>query len=232
MVVIKLSDAIKGRRVKVDGPKCGGLYKEDNESIITWSGTDPGAKMNSFTWSTEENDWIFLGNQYNEEFNNQKGHINNVQFYQQNLKWMRKTEETCSKYAGPVKFNGIPREGNQEIPIKYCKDQCREHMTNNGMWDVLSLPDPCNKEKRWDIILHQYRFPLDYVKIQVQSLLKGFEADQYIVQNLAWSGVYLRSTLSNNLLWKVLTLVPLTATGAEVFVASMTTFLSDSYDTL
>ena len=30
MVVIKWSDAIKGRRVKVDGPKCGGLYKEDN----------------------------------------------------------------------------------------------------------------------------------------------------------------------------------------------------------
>ena len=56
MVVIKWSDAIKGRRVKVDGPQCGGLYKGDNGSIIPWSGTDPDAKMNSFTWSTEEND--------------------------------------------------------------------------------------------------------------------------------------------------------------------------------
>ena len=100
------------------------------------------------------------------------------------------------------------------------------------MWDVFSFPYPHNKEKRWDLLLHQYRFPLDYVKSHVQSLLKGSEADQYIVQNLAWSGVYLRSTLSNNLLWKVLALVPLTATGPEVFVASMTTFLSDSYDTL
>ena len=53
MVVIKWSDAIKGPRVKVDGPLCGGLYKEDHGSIITWSGTDPDAKMNSFTWSTE-----------------------------------------------------------------------------------------------------------------------------------------------------------------------------------
>ena len=53
MVVIKLSDAIKGQRVKVDGPQCGGLYKEDNESITPWSGTDPDAKINSFTWSTE-----------------------------------------------------------------------------------------------------------------------------------------------------------------------------------
>ena len=55
------ADAIKRQRVKVDGPQCGGLYKEDNESIIPWSGTDPDAKMNSFTWLTEENDWIFLG---------------------------------------------------------------------------------------------------------------------------------------------------------------------------
>ena len=53
-----------------------------------------------------------------------------------------------------------------------------------------------------------------------------------MVQNLTWSGVYLRSTLSNTLLQKVLTLVPLTATGPGVYVAIMTTFLSDSYDAL
>ena len=44
--------------------------------------------------------------------------------------------------------------------------------------------------------------------------------------------MYLRSTLSNTLLQRVLTLVPLTATGLEVFVAIMTTFISDSYDDL
>ena len=41
--------------------------------------------------------------------------------------------------------------------------------------------------------------------------------------------MYLRITLSNT---QVLTLVPLTATGPEVFVAIMTTFFSDSYDAL
>ena len=35
--------------------------------------------------------------------------------------------------------------------------------------------------------------------------------------------------LSNTLLQKVLTLVPLTSTGPEVFFATMLTFLSDSY---
>ena len=63
MVVIKWSYAIKGPRVKVDGSLCGGLYKEDHRFIIPCSGTDPNANMNSFTWSTNENDWIILGDQ-------------------------------------------------------------------------------------------------------------------------------------------------------------------------
>ena len=61
MVVIKCSDAIKGPRVKVYGPQCGGLYKKDHGSIIPWPGTDPYAKMNSFTCSTDDNDCIILG---------------------------------------------------------------------------------------------------------------------------------------------------------------------------
>ena len=105
-------------------------------------------------------------------------------------------------------------------------------MINNGMWDVFFLPDPHNKEKRWDLLLHQSRFPLKCVKSHVHSLLKGSEGDQYIVHYLTLSGVYLRSTLSNTLLQKVLTLVTLTATGPEVFVAIMATFLSNSYDAL
>ena len=122
---------------------------------------------------------------------------------------MRKTEDTCSKYADPAKFNGIPRKGKPSISIKSYKYQCREHMTRNGMWNVFYIAEPQNKEKVWDLLLHHSKFPLEYAKGLIQSLLKGSEVDQYIVQNLTWSGVYLRSTLSNDLLQKVLTLVPL-----------------------
>ena len=97
-------------------------------------------------------------------------------------------------------------------------------MIKNGMLYVFSLLDPHNKKRKWDILLHQSILILDYVKRHVQSLQKGFEADQYVVQNLTWSGVYLRITLSNTILQKVLTLVPMTSTRTEVFVATMTTF--------
>ena len=151
--------------------------------------------MNCFTCSKENDDWIVPEDQYNEEFKNWRGPIHNGQFRSQNLKEKRKTEGTCSKYAGSAKFNGIPREGNPAIPIKSYKDQFRAHMIRNGLWDVFYLPDPCNKEKMWDLLLNQSRFPLEYVKRHVQSLQKGSEEYQYVVQNLTWSGVYLRSTL-------------------------------------
>ena len=100
------------------------------------------------------------------------------------------------------------------------------------MWDVFSLPDPRNKKKKWNFLLHQSRLSLGYVISHIQSLRKGSESDKYIVQNLTWSGVYLRITTSNTLLQKVLTLVPLTITGPEVFVTTMTTFISGYYDAL
>ena len=102
-------------------------------------------------------------------------------------------------------------------------------MIRNGMWNVFYITDSQNKEKEWDLLLHHSKFHLEYVKGLVQSLLKGSEVDQYIVQNLTWSGVYLRSTLSNDLLQRVLSLVPLTATGPEVYVATMTNIIYDSY---
>ena len=97
------------------------------------------------------------------------------------------------------------------------------------MSDVFSLSDPRNEEKKWYILLNISIFPLDYVKHHVRSIQKSYEAYRYVVQTLTWLGVYPRSTLSNTLLQKVLTLVLLTASGPEVFVATMTSFLSD-YD--
>ena len=41
---------------------------------------------------------------------------------------------------------------------------------SNVKWDVFSLPDPHNKEKKWDLLPHHSRFPLEYVKLHVRSI--------------------------------------------------------------
>ena len=80
MLVIKWSDKVEGYRDNIDAPMCGGLYKKYDVYLFNWSGTDPYSKMNCFTCSKEDNDWIVVEYQYNEEFKNWRGPIHNVQF--------------------------------------------------------------------------------------------------------------------------------------------------------
>ena len=61
MVVVKWSDKVEGSGNNIDAPLCGVLYKEEEDSFIPWSGIDTYAKMNSFTLSKEDSDWIVPG---------------------------------------------------------------------------------------------------------------------------------------------------------------------------
>ena len=137
------------------------------------------------------------------------------------LKKKKIKERTCSKFPGYVNFNIITREGKPEIPIKSYKDQWRDHMIRNGMWDIVYLTDPCNKYKTWYLLIHKYTFTLDYVKLHVNSLHKVYKADKYMVRNLTWSGEYPQSTLSYAPLHNVMKLVPLPVTGPDSYVATM-----------
>ena len=85
MVVIEWSEKVEGSGDNIYSPMCGGLYKEEDGSIVLWSGIDPDAKMNCFTWSKEKNDWIVTEDQYDEEFNNWRGPIHHGKFRSQTL---------------------------------------------------------------------------------------------------------------------------------------------------
>ena len=105
-------------------------------------------------------------------------------------------------------------------------------MIKNGMLGVLSLPNPRKQGKNWGIFINQYIFPLDYVKLYIKGLKWSYKANKYIVHNLTWSGGYLRSTLAYALFQKVMSLVPMTETVPEVYVATMSSFISRSYASL
>ena len=50
MVVIIWSDKVEGSGYNINSPLCSGLYKEEDDYLVPWSGTDPYSKMNFFTW--------------------------------------------------------------------------------------------------------------------------------------------------------------------------------------
>ena len=45
MVVVNWSDKMNGSGDNIDAPLCGGLYIEEDHSLVPWSGTDPYDKM-------------------------------------------------------------------------------------------------------------------------------------------------------------------------------------------
>ena len=65
MLVVKLPENLEGSGDNIDAPLCGGLYKEEDDSLVPWSGTYTDTKMNCFNCSKEDNYWIFPGDQYN-----------------------------------------------------------------------------------------------------------------------------------------------------------------------
>ena len=69
MVVIERSENVEGSGYNIDSPLCGGLYKEEEDSLVPWSGIDPDVNMNCFTWSKVNNDWIVPEDQYGNIYN-------------------------------------------------------------------------------------------------------------------------------------------------------------------
>ena len=94
------------------------------------------------------------------------------------------------------------------------------------------MSDSRNKEKSWDLFLNQCIFPMNCVRLYFKSLRQVSKADEYVVQNLTWSGSSLCSTFSYALLHKVLAQVMMTATRTEVYVVTITTVLYCSYYSL
>ena len=66
MLVVKWLDKVEGSGDDIDSPLCGGFYKEEEDSLVPWSGIDPDVKMNCFTCSKENNYWTVPEDQYDE----------------------------------------------------------------------------------------------------------------------------------------------------------------------
>ena len=97
----------------------------------------------------------------------------------QKLKENSNTEDKCTNYD-VTKFNGIPKYGNTTIPIKSYKDQCKLHMIQNGMWDILYITDPRNAAKPWGSFTNQYIFTMSYHNRYIEDPRRDKKrADQY-----------------------------------------------------
>ena len=227
-----------GAADKVKKPKCGGIFLDENDSsanLTPWVGSDPDRNVNCYSYNENSKKWEISTVTHKATASDIKGPNHPGQFRPQNHKAFLKTRNLCVTYDG-VKFAGIPSKekgGKSTIAIKVFKDICRRHMIVTGMWDVFSIPDPdTSTNKKWDLFKDHARIPSKHVTKYIKDLKDDVGTDSYALQNLEWSGIYLQNSITHDLLAKVLRLVPITASGPEVFMAILSVCYSDSYDAL
>lgn len=143
------------------------------------------------------------------------------------LKYERSTRVACSTYKPETKFNGLtPSDGKIAIKLKVFKDGIRRHMITHGMFNEFLVLDPATKG-----MIDTLRFHSKVTKEQmgIHAFMLATKGDHYILQNLAFSGDYIRDSLSPELLGKLLREVAIDASGPESFAALMRIVHSDSY---
>ena len=66
-------------------------------------------------------------------------------------------------------------------------------MIKQGMWDVFNIPATAGS-KSWDLFKDHDRLPFEHVKNHIE-VKDETRADSYVIQNLNWSGEFLRVTV-------------------------------------
>ena len=204
---------------------------EDGTKLLAWLGTDPDARVNCYQWfvTAGTGEWEIEPDMYHSGWTNQKGPVHVGQYRPRGVKKETKTEDICTEYNGPKQLDFF-QEGKKSMAIKTYKDFCRTHMIKSGMWDVFHWEDPLNATIKHDLFLSHSWFPLSHIKSNIDGIKAA--ADKYALNNLEWSGEYLRNSLKTDLLTQVLEEVEINATGPKVLVDTMTVLFSDSFDAM
>ena len=75
-------------------------------------------------------------------------------------------------------FNGIPKDGNPTIPINSYEEQCRVHMIQNRIWDILYITDTQIADTYLDLFNYQVIFPVKTTLKCIKELKKDKKGRQ------------------------------------------------------
>ena len=138
----------------VSVPNIGGVFRDmsngkDRATIVPWSGTDPFAHSNCWSWCQKDEIYKIQMVNYNDTWTHLQGPVHAGQFRPTSVKGQQLTRTTCVSFSGTLLTN--PEDEGSTTSLKTYKDQCWQHMITNGMADVFTIPDPRNNNKSWNL---------------------------------------------------------------------------------
>ena len=212
----------------VISPNTGGLFHDNTGNTIAWCDFDPDQKILSYSYdATTDPDnpsWIVNTGKLRAHlaWTKQKGPVHIGQFRPTGIKDEAKTRERCTTYHS-IKFNGFNpnKTGTINISLHTYKEQLRKHMIDNGMFHLFLMPDPIIPNKTYDLFRNHSRFTLDQVKDYHAIRENNNEVDNYELQNLTYSGIYIRDSVGPELLHQIFQEIGTNAIGPTTFIIVM-----------
>lgn len=223
-------DAAKSVLVPIQGGIMKITDSAGKNDIFAFSGDDPDLSLNIFSWNQKEGnegDWEIESSKYTAGHQAMKGPPHDGMYRPTGIKHERATRLACCSYKGTVLFNGLnPPDGKMAMKPKLFIEALRIHLIHHGMHNVFRCEDATTGKD-----IDSVRFYSKVTKLQMAAHVAKLVATgcPYIRLNLVFSGVYLRATISPELLGKLLREVAIDASGPESFNALMRIVHSDSY---
>ena len=230
-------------------PQTGGLFLDSSNRVTAWTGFDPDQPILCYSYSRVETPGVNVGDPLviveswevdttkfdaHMAWSKHKGPVHPGQFRPIGVKLEQKTRELCTKYTGNL-YYGIENKSTSDKPkiaLATYKTSLRQHMISHGMYDVFLFEDPNDPTLKYDLFRNHSRATLDQVRQHWDHEVAAGRTDHYTNENLMYSGIYIRSTISSDLLQALYNDINATTNGPVTLIALLRLIYYDGYDSI
>ena len=199
-------------------------------TVFPWSGTDPDSDTMCFSYVEADKSWTFDdASAYDNNKPKRQGAEHIGMYRMPGFKASSKIQENCTKFIGIAPFNGInPKDDVPNMTLTNFKTFNRQHMIVKGMYDVFVIVTADGK--RFDLFNNHSLFLQEDIEAHVVSLRAT--GCPWVIENLMYSGIYLRNAIDTVLYQKVIEDCGVTASGPETLCTLMKILYSDSFEAI
>jgi hypothetical protein len=230
---ITWTDNAAEKGTTVSKPHFGGIMTLDSDGktlIFAWSGSDPDSETQCFTYNKTDQTWVYPEkDNYDTTKPHRKGAEHIGMYRMPGFKYSTKIKETCTSFTGTLPYNGItPKDASPIMTLTSYKQSTLRHMIINGLYDIFVIINPAGK--KFDLFSSHSLFLEDDIKEHVLKLRAT--GCLLVIENLMYSGTYLRNSIDAALYQKVIEDSGVNATGPEVFGSLMKILYSNSFEAI
>ena len=173
----------------VTKPKIGGQFVDENitdkEKCVLTPFVVDDYDTNTNVWSYSMDKKTLVIDKVNTEWGHNKGAFHATQYHPTSVKGQTTARANCTTFSGTYTLSNPEDKGSTKI-LNIYKEICWRHMIIHGMWDVLSILDPFDTTKFWDLFHHTACFTLLTIVSHMEELCKT--GDKHTIDNFDWSG--------------------------------------------